>query len=512
MKYFIGRDKYEGVESCGIEECYEYLKDKMEIGIDIETTPAQPKGTYKNENVYKPGLDPYLSKIVMLQIGDSENIYVIDTRVVDIGLLKELFKDKDKIWVGQNLKFEAKMLKHHYGIVFRKIWDIMLVEINLTLGLGWSKTNHDGLRYGLGAMAQRYLGVEDAQKIDLFNQEDEDLSYVDKSTRLGFLNIGDKPFTLKQVLYGSDDIDFPLRIKKIQERGRRGYNPVDLHTLENSFCLVLADIELKGMQFDPAKWLEVYEKKKIVYTHRLNKINSYVIANYPKFMDPVDLFNSAPRCRIEWSSPDQVVEFFKHLGSCPQEKSKQTKKMEYTVGAVALTKLLNSEYKELYLTDTETDIKDISDIILNYLLLKKSEQAITTFGKDWLKYIHPITGRVHSSFSQIKNTGRISSDSPNVQNIPSDKEYRMAFIGNLINCDYASQESRILAEVCGDKDMLSFFNDGHPIFGDDYHSFVATKMFQVIRRDPSLVITKKTHPKERQDAKNINFKIALTKI
>lgn len=508
--YFVSNYKIEGLEKYAtIEEAIDFCQGEKELGLDIETTRKFEKGVY-SEEVYKGGLDPYLSKVIMLQIGNLEKCYVIDTRIFSKEQIALLFKNcKDTLYVMHNAKFEAKHLKYNYGIRFRKIWDTMLCEINLTNGLGWSKSNQDGLRYGLGHLAGRYLGVENAEELDLFNQRDEDTVYVDKTTRLGFLNIGNKPFTLEQVLYGSDDIEFPLKIREKQLRGRRGYNPMFLHEkVENPFCLVLADIELKGMAFKPEQWLEVYEKKKVIYQHRLDKMNNHIIQNYPKFVNPVDLFNSAASCSIQWSSSDQVIEFFKHLGNCPKEKSKQTKTMEYTVGAKALTKLLNSQYKELYLSDTETDINSVDDIILNYLLLKKSEQAVTTFGEDWLKYIHPITKRVHTTFSQIMNTGRVSSNNPNVQNIPGEEDYRRAFIGNLINCDFASQESRVLAEVCGDKDMLSFFNDGHPIFGDDYHSFVATKMFRVIRKDADLVVTKKTHPKERQDAKNINFKIA----
>ncbi len=152
------------------------------------------------------------------------------------------------------------------------------------------------------------------------------------------------------------------------------------------------------------------------------------------------------------------------------------------------------------------------DLILNYLLLKVSEQAVTTFGKDWLKYIHPITGRIHTSYRQILHTGRISSNGPNVQNIPGDVEYRKAFVATngskLVNCDYAAQESRITAELSGDTEMLKFFNEGHPIHKDDYHSFTGTKMFSLMRNEPDLVISKKTHPEERNAAKTISFKIA----
>lgn len=506
--YLVADYKIEGIENALLKEAIDFCKVQKELSLDIETTRKYEKGKY-DERVYKPGLDPYLSTVIMIQIGTLDTCYVIDSRCYTKEEIEPLFQNaKETLYVLHNAKFEAKMLKYHYGWIFTNIWDTMLVEQNLKNGLGWSKTNHKGLRFSLAALAGRYLGVENKADVDLFNPLEEDTAYVDKTTRMGFLYIEDRPFTRDQILYGSDDILYPLQIKKLQEKGYKGWNPTECHNLENSFCLVLADIELAGMKFDPKQWLTVYEAKKLIYEHRLAKINTYVEKNYPSFVKIPDLFDSFQGCSIMWSSSDQVIEFFRCLGFCPKEKSKQTKKMEFTVGAKALTKLLNSEYKDKYMSDIETDIKDNSDIILNYLLLKKSEQAVTTFGEDWLKHIHPITGRIHTSFTQILNTGRISSKNPNVQNIPLEEEYRKAFIGNLVNCDYSSQESRVLAEVCGDKDMLSFFNDGHPIFGDDYHSFTGTKMFRIIRNDPELLITKKTHPKERTDAKNISFKIA----
>lgn len=518
MTYFIGPQDIDdpAIETCSVEYCYKYLKNIQEIGIDIETSYLYKKNTYANEDIYKPGLDPYLSRAVMLQLGDLENRFVIDTRSINISKLFSLFDDKERIWVGHNLRFEAKHLKYNYGINFHRIWDTMLVEQNLTNGLAWSKKkNPDGYRYSLEALAIRYLGIKSVADIDLFNQEDEedvDTVYIDKSTRLGFLTIGEKTFTISQIKYGAEDIEYPLRIKQIQERGKNGYNPQFLHKLENDFCLVLADIELRGLGFTQEQWLKVYEEKKKQYKERLEKLNNYIIRHHPKFCTQADLFGNPLSCNINWGSPDQVVKFFKYLNCCPKEKSKQTKRMEWTVGAKALTKLLSPKYKELYQNDKDTEFNTTEDIILNYLNLKVSEQAITTFGEDWLKYVHPITGRVHTSYKQILNTGRISSTKPNVQNIPSDEEYRKAFVATpgykVLNCDYASQESRILAEVSGDEDMLSFFNEGHAIFKDDFHCFTATKMFRIMRNDPTLIINKKDHPTERKTAKDISFKVA----
>lgn len=505
---FISNYKVKGVINGTVKECYNYLKEQKEIGIDIETTRAFSLGMYPDTDPklhpYRAGLDPYLSKVIMLQLGTLDKIFVIDTRTEDISLLIPLFDSKDRIWVGQNLKFEAKHLRHNYGINFHKIWDVMLVEQNLTNGLA--------LGYSLAKIAERYLGIKNINEIDLFNQEEDEDEVIDKSIRLEFLTIGDKPFTLEQITYGAGDIEYPLRIKKIQEKGRDGYNPVEVHKLENDFCPVLADIELNGMSFNKEQWLTVYQNNIPIYNKRLNKLNSWVEQKHPKFSKPATLFEKAEGCKILWSSPAQVIEFLRYLKICPKEKSKQTKKVEWTAGAKALTKLLDSEYKEKYKKEEETEIIEIKDFILNFLLLGKSAQAITTFGEDWLKYIHPITGRVHTSFKQILNTGRISSSNPNIQNIPSNIEYRKAFIpskGNkLVNADYASQEARVLADVSKDPDMLSFFNDGHPIFKADFHSFVGTKMFRIIRNEPDLIISSKTHPKERQDAKAIGFKIS----
>ena len=515
--YFIGPDAGYSTKilKATMQECYDYCVDKKELAIDTETTMRYPKGTYKNEDIYKPGLDPYLSSLVMLQIGDTDRVYVIDTRSEDISILKPILEDKSKLFIAHNAKFEAKHLSHNYGITFHRIYDTMLVEMNLLNGLGWSKTNKSGYKFSLEALAGRYLGIKPKEQPDLFtvvDEEDEDTVYIDKSIRMGFLTIGNKPFTEEQILYGADDITYPIEIKKRQLLGFNGYNPREVHYLENEFCLVLADIELKGITFDQKQWLANYEKNLQIYNNRLVKLNTWLVENHKEFCTPPDMFEPNWKPKIEWSSSKQVIKLFKKLGFCPQEKSKQTGYVEYTVGAKALLKLLPTAYKEYYEKDQETDIVEQKDLILNYLLLSTSQQAITTFGKDYLKYIHPITGRLHSSYRQILNTGRISSNEPNLQNLPSDEGYRKAFVASegytLLNNDYSSQESRILAELSGDDAMVSFFNDGHPIHGEDYHSFTATKMFSLMRNEPDLIVTKKTHAEERNTAKTISFKIA----
>jgi DNA polymerase I-like protein with 3'-5' exonuclease and polymerase domains len=531
--HFIGNNlfDYKNVNSSSLKDCVNYVKSKTIIGLDIETSRKYKKGLYpdSNKDVYKAGLDPYLSKVVMIQIGDLDNVFVIDVRQFNKTYLQPLIDvlnwNEGLLIVGHNLKFEGKHLRHNYGLRLKKVWDTMLCEINLTNGLQ--------LGYGLADLAGRYLNIQKTEDITLFDNkhsyqddndyaiEQVDIQYIDKSTRLGFLNIEDKPFTEEQVRYGADDITYPLLIKDLQLKSK--YNPIVCHKLENSFSQVLADIELKGMYFDSNKWVSVADSHIPLYNYYLNKLDNYVIENVPEFTGSRDLFNNKETCTVQWTSSTQVVKLFKHLGFCPKEKSKQTKRLEYTVGDKALFKLLNKENKERYYKKEKVEITDNQSLILNYLSFKKEEQAVTTFGKPWLKYVHPITKRVHSNYKQIMNTGRISSSSPNLQNIPSTKEYRSCFTApknyKIVNADYAAQEIRVLAEVSGVNEMQDFFLKGNEIYGDDFHAWVADKSFKIIYDNQDYHVPPKDlkdgtknplfkHTKERDTSKNISFKVS----
>ena len=433
MIHFIGQSLFDSTST--LEDMYNYCADKEIIGLDIETTRKYPKNIY-NESVYKPGLDPYMTNICMIQIGDLEEQFIIDARQYDrellIKYLKPLLENKEILKIGQNLKFEGKFFLHHYGIEIKHLWDTYIAEKILYNGIH--------TEFSLEALMGRYLGIKSIQSIDLFNNpivkkdktwlSDDDrfllnvktnlqTNYVDKSTRLQFINIGDKPFTKKQIQYGADDITAPIKIYKEQVKGREVdgamWNPETGFLLENMFTQILARVELKGMPLDSKKWLNLYEKNHKEYIRRLTFLNEYIEENYTElFCNGVDLFSKRPTCAIQWSSSKQVIKFFRHLGICPKEKSKSTGRLEWTVGAKSMFKLLDNEsklkfYKNKFPESCNTD----NEIILAYLLCKKSEQLCTTFGKDFLQFVHPITGRVHSNFNQYMHTSRVSSSMPN---------------------------------------------------------------------------------------------------
>jgi len=459
-----------------------------------------------------------------MQLGTLEKVFVIDTRVIDISALKPILESPSIVKVGHNLQFEYKHILHNFCIKLDNIWDTMICEKVLYNGLGLSNS--------LEALANRYLGVESIETINLFNEEKEDKhsvepldstdsldlpsrQYIDKSTRLGFINIGDSPFTIKQIMYGADDIVYPLKIKKIQEKGREVggviWNPKNAFKLENATVLVLADMSLRGIGFSRTVWLDILSKQLPLFEKRKQILNKWVEDNVPKFCRSGDLFSSIPTCAVDWQSPTQVVKLFKYLGICPREVSKSTKKLEYTVGAKELLKTMRAELQESYSYNKDKPIDSLEELKLAYLLFKKSQMSCTTFGASWLDYVHPITGRVHSNFNQYMNSSRLSSNNPNIQNLPQG-EYRDAFIPSpltdFISVDYASQEVRILADVSANPVMEDFFVNGSKIFGDDMHSFSATQMMRAKTGDDTIVVSKKSHPKERNISKSLTFSLS----
>lgn len=481
--YFIGEKELldrDDIHSSTIEECYEYLMDKKEIGLDIETTK-------KIVEYEESGLDPYTSKIVMLQIGDLERQYIIDHRIQDITILLPLLTDTSIVKVGHNLKFEYKHILHNYKIKINNIYDTQIAEQILYCGypdkfvvINDKKVKRNSLE------ALIYLYCK---------------KYVEKTTRLEFLKIGSKPFSTKQIYYGAEDIIYPLEIKKIQEEKLLENNLQGCMGLEMKFLPVLGDIEYKGMNFNKDKWLEIYNRKKPLMQKQEEVLNQFVIKYYAnsKFINrQMDLFNPDLKCDIQWTSSTQVIKFLRHLDACPQEISKTTKKLAYTANGILLQASLNGINKD--------KPEHIKTFIKEYVKFKEFEQSCTTFGKDFFKYINPITKRVHTNFKQILNTGRISSTNPNLQNIPSEQDYRKCFDApdgcDIVNADYSGQEQIVLVNKANDPGLIKFYTDKL----GDMHSYVASKIFSEIS-DLPLDEIKNKHKDKRQIAKSAGFAI-----
>lgn len=406
------------------------------VGVDIETR----------------GLDPHQHELIMFQFGDEFRQFVIDVRNVDITKVIDSIISEDITVVGQNLKFEYKFIKHNYKFNLLKVKDTMLQEIAL----------YNGYRLGnsLKDLAKRYLNYE-----------------ADKSIRMRFLEIEDKPFSKDEIIYGAYDVILPMLINKEQTKKIKIKNQKNLVNLEHNFMKVLGDMEYKGLFFDKKAWKALYNKNLPIFEGKTRELTQFVLkGNYERFIEhQLDMFDTTRTSRIQWTSSKQVIEFFRYLKICPKEISKTTKKMAWTVDAKVLKASLKTMNKDI--------APHLKALIRLYLSMKEYEQRTTTFGIKFFKYINPVTGRLHSNFNQIVTTGRSSSRGPNLQNIPSDPAYRKCFTApidhKIVNADFAGQENIVLANKSLDVDLLSFYKLGN----SDMHSFIASKIYKIDYQD-----------------------------
>lgn len=386
-----------------LEECIEYLSNLKEIAIDTET-----EGLFNHSN-----------KIIMLQVGDNQRQYIIDVRNVDISPLRSILENPNIVKVLQNASFDYKFLRM-YNIMLNNIWDTQIAEMILTTGLDASVS--------LATIAKRYLDID-----------------LDKTVRTTF-NKKTTEFTDSQIIYGAYDIKLLLDIKKKQLDLIIANGLENTLSLENLYVDVLGDIEYNGFYLDAEEWL----KLNLVNKENLSKcratLDNYIFTNnIEKFIDSqIDLFREGKVTTINWDSPIQVIKFLEHID-------------------------IDTTVIEKGVTKKSSDAKHLGKhrkhpFVSLYLEYKKVDKEVSTYGEEFLRHINPVTKRVHSEFWQIVSTGRISSNKPNLQNIPNTEEYRHCFKGQgnrvLIVSDFSAQEQRVLADRCLDPALLEFYKNG----------------------------------------------------
>jgi len=438
------------VTLCSVQDSLDYLNKFDSIGVDTETS----------------GFDPYTCKFYTLQLGDQEVQYVIDLSTIDIQEYKNLLETKELI--GHNFKFDLRFL-YHQRIVPTRVYDTFLGEKTARLGI-------ESHRCSLAACVQRHCGVT--------------LSKEERANITGRLTEG-------FVKYSAYDVKYLHEIKSKQNFGQLTEGTDVSMELDNRFVLVLAYIEYCGMKLDVEQWTKKIEKVQIQADEAVESLNKFILENnMTKFIDhQLDMFSSGNKINVNWNSPSQVVEFFEAIGVNTTVVEKGVKKQ--TIEASHLGKFA-SKYP----------------IINTYLSFKEAQKDIGTYGYNWIEQINPVSGRIHTQFKQLMNTGRLSSGGKsgnvknfNFQNIPSDQETRSCFVaedGNLlISCDYTAQESVVLANQCLDPSLLEFYDKGL----SDMHSFIASKMFKELN-GLSLDEIKSKHKDKRQQSKVIGFALA----
>lgn len=436
---------------CSREEIIDFIKSEELIALDSETT----------------GFDPHTTEMICIQLGNEKVQYVIDVRNLDISFLKIL---EEKLIIGQNLKFDLKFL-FKKKIILRKVYDTFLAERVLYCGIKLH-------RAGLDSLVERYI-------------EDESM---DKSIRS---DIPQEGLSERVIVYAARDVKFLHEIRRkqlelIQEKDLEG-----ALNIENRFVPCLAYIEYCGFKLDVAKWTSKMRSDLENMNNAKKALDEWVLksGNYKFISTQLDMFDPA-HCTVQWSSPKQVVELFRDLGIDCSYYDNGVKKYSVEAGII-------SKYEKTH------------DIVKLYLEYKKLEKVVSTYGESFLKQVNTATGRIHTNFTQIMDTSRLSSGGKNkitkeeyinFQNIPADKFTRSCFVADtdneLIISDYSGQEQIVLANRALDKNLLAFYDEGLA----DMHSFVASKMYPELE-GLTLDEIKDNHKSKRQAAKGAGFAI-----
>lgn len=372
-------------------------------------------------DVETTGLDPYTNDLVSIQIANSENniVDIIDARKDNFQQFFNSFRTYSGLVYFQNAKFDLKFLKLNYGLLYLDIYDTWVAEKLIYMGL-----KEDG--HGLKTLSKDYLGIE-----------------MDKGMRNEFTLplFSNLDLTESQLQYGALDTWVLPRITEHQMPKIKEHGLERILDLEHRVVPVVAKMELKGFLLDTEKWTRIYEEE-IAKAEKLKK-QMFDVAG--------EIFNP--------NSPQQLKEIFKKLDiPIPVVYGKETTAAGYIFS-------IDHEFIKL---------------LLEY---RTSAKRVSTYGKDFLQNVSPVTGRVHTNFNQLgTRSGRFSSDDPPMQTIPKRgtdaKKFRECFIApeghKIISCDYSQQEIRVMAEISRDPELLRIYKEGL-----DRHTATAENLFNV---------------------------------
>lgn len=361
--------------------------------------------------------------------------------------LKGLFDNESILWVGQNIKYDMLVLKW-YGIELKgKIFDTMLAHYVI---------EPDGKR-SMDWLSAKYLGYEPVHIDELIGKKGKPQG-----------NMRDVEIE-KVKEYAVEDADITLQLKnvfvpKLKENNvERVFNEVEAPLVK-----VLTAMEFEGIRIDE------------------NFLKEYSLQLEDEAKKAEKMVYEQAGVKFNLASPKQLGEvLFEKLQLDP--KAKKTKTGQYATGEDVLLKLAG-EHK-------------IAEDIIAFRELTKLK---STYVDALPLLINPKTGRVHTSYAQaVAVTGRLSSNNPNLQNIPirteRGREIRKAFIPKdekhiLVSADYSQIELRIVAAISGDENMCEAFRTGK-----DIHTATAAKVFNV----PEAEVQKEM----RYKAKSVNFGI-----
>jgi len=362
-----------------------------------------------------------------------------------ISLISIICADHSILKIGQNIKYDLRILKK-YNVELNSIADTMLMSYVLDNGI---------TRHNMDDLAFKHLNHTTIKFKDLVGSGKKEITFdyvkVDEATN-----------------YAAEDAYVTFKLFNIfLERVAKEKNSFVYSKIDKPLIHVLAYMENEGVKVDK------------YYLEKLSSKFSKQILYFEK-----QIFKITQK-EFNIGSPKQLGEIlFEHMRI---KGAKKTKSGTYSTDSKVLEELaLNGE--------------KIAKHILNWRELSKLK---STYTNSLIEQISNKTGRVHTSYALASTlTGRLSSNDPNLQNIPirteNGKSIRIAFIPDksqkLVSFDYSQIELRLAAEISGDKNFIKAFKNG-----EDIHSATASQIFGIKEKD--------VNSDHRRKAKAINFGI-----
>ena len=361
--------------------------------------------------------------------------------------LKPFFESETIEKTGHNLKYDLKVLSRYGITVSGKLFDTMLAHYLI---------NPD-MRHSLDVLSETYLHYTPKSQSELIGKGKTLISLTKVATE-----------DLKE--YAVEDADVINQLKTVFEKSLEENEATKLfETIEIPLLVVLADMETEGIRLD-VDFLKTL-------SFELDKDIQNLEAKIHETAG--ETFNIG--------SPKQLGEILFDKLQIGGTKQKKTKTGQYATGEEVLSLLAEEN--------------PIVAEILEYRQLIKLKN---TYVDALPLQVCESTGRIHTEYMQaVAATGRLSSNNPNLQNIPirteRGRQIRKAFVPRdenytIVSADYSQIELRIIAALSGEKNMIEAFNAN-----EDIHKSTAAKVFNVAVED----VTRE----QRSHAKTVNFGI-----
>jgi len=430
---------------------YYLVNDTAAIHALIEKLLVQKEICFDTETTH---IDANLADIVGMSFSwcKAEAYYVNlpAERLAAISILelfRPVFEKPNTLWVGQNIKYDLIILKW-YGFTLKgTLYDTMLAHYVI---------EPEGKR-SMDMLSIKYLNYEPVSIETLIGKKGKNQ-----------LSMRDAP--LEQIKeYAAEDADITLQLKQALDPLLSQQEVAAVfHQVEDPLVPVLVDMEFEGVGVD-VNFLNTYSKE---------LETDIQIAEESVFKQAGIRFNL--------SSPKQLGEVLFDKMKI-DSSAKKTKTGQYATGEDVLQKLSHKH-----------------QIVEDILVYRELTKLKSTYVDALPQLINPKTGRLHTSFNQtVAVTGRLSSNNPNLQNIPirtdKGKEIRKAFVAKgddyvILSADYSQIELRIIAAISGDENMIQSFRDNK-----DIHTATAARVYNAAEQDVT--------PQMRRAAKAVNFGI-----